>query len=201
MTTAEGPLRVDLLRLDSRTPIPCRLPVAAGCSTPATMGRGSYRGRARRGEPEPSFLVLGESYNRGWRAECDGRSLGSPHVIDGFANGWRVEPGRTPCRLTSAGRSEGGLARLRDRRARLLALLGFLLIRRRRALAATAGDGDEWTPRPDDAPWRLPLARRARRRRGGRGRFGFAFALRAGVVIGPAVALALWRGIPRRGGS
>ena len=26
----------------------------------------------------PSWLVLGQSYNRGWEATCDGRSLGAP---------------------------------------------------------------------------------------------------------------------------
>jgi hypothetical protein len=41
----------------------------------------------------PSWLVLGESYNRGWRARCNGRDLGAPSPIQGYANGWLVEPG------------------------------------------------------------------------------------------------------------
>ena len=41
----------------------------------------------------PAWLVLGESYNRGWRAACDGRDLGAPQVVDGFANGWRAPRG------------------------------------------------------------------------------------------------------------
>lgn len=34
------------------------------------------------------WLVLGQSYNRGWRAVAGGADLGVPVVIDGFANGW-----------------------------------------------------------------------------------------------------------------
>jgi hypothetical protein len=42
----------------------------------------------------PGTLVLGQSFSNGWRAYCDGRSLGQPHVVDGYANGWDVKP---PC--------------------------------------------------------------------------------------------------------
>ncbi len=38
----------------------------------------------------PFWLVLGESLNRGWHASLDGRSLGPPQLVDGFANGWLV---------------------------------------------------------------------------------------------------------------
>jgi arabinofuranan 3-O-arabinosyltransferase len=41
----------------------------------------------------PSWLVLDESYNKGWRARCNGRDLGAPKPIEGYANGWLVEPG------------------------------------------------------------------------------------------------------------
>ncbi len=41
------------------------------------------------------WLVLGESYSKGWRAWCRGpkgseQSLGEPTPIDGYANGWRI---------------------------------------------------------------------------------------------------------------
>ncbi len=40
----------------------------------------------------PFELVMGQSLNAGWVATIDGHSLGSPQLIDGFANGWRVDP-------------------------------------------------------------------------------------------------------------
>jgi arabinofuranan 3-O-arabinosyltransferase len=46
-----------------------------------------------RGANAPFWLVLGESFNEGWHAEVDGRDLGEPQLIDGMANGWKVDPG------------------------------------------------------------------------------------------------------------
>ncbi len=42
----------------------------------------------------PFYLVLGESVNAGWKAVGDGRAAasGPPVLIDGFANGWRIDP-------------------------------------------------------------------------------------------------------------
>jgi hypothetical protein len=40
----------------------------------------------------PFELVMGQSINSGWQATINGHSLGSPELIDGFANGWRVDP-------------------------------------------------------------------------------------------------------------
>src|SRR6185436_3979962 len=42
---------------------------------------------------KPFWLVLGESFNKGWHAEVNGRDLGAPRLVDGIANGWRVDPG------------------------------------------------------------------------------------------------------------
>ena len=41
---------------------------------------------------QPFWLTFGQSWNTGWEATLDGRSLGRPHLVDGFANGWRIEP-------------------------------------------------------------------------------------------------------------
>jgi arabinofuranan 3-O-arabinosyltransferase len=41
----------------------------------------------------PFWLAVGQSWNEGWRAEVDGRSLGAPQVIDGYGAGWLVDPG------------------------------------------------------------------------------------------------------------
>jgi hypothetical protein len=51
---------------------------------------------------------------------------------------------------------------------------------------------------PDDRPWRLPARRALLAGAAAALVFGFVFALRAGVVIGPAVALILWRGMSAR---
>ncbi len=41
---------------------------------------------------EPSWLVLGQSHNLGWRATMNGRTLVQPVLVDGYANGWRLPP-------------------------------------------------------------------------------------------------------------
>ena len=53
---------------------------------------------------KPFWLVLGQSYNKGWTAKLDGgASLGKQAVVDGFANGWYVDPGgRKNFRITLA---------------------------------------------------------------------------------------------------
>jgi arabinofuranan 3-O-arabinosyltransferase len=39
------------------------------------------------------WVVLGESTNAGWHATVAGKDLGTPQVVDGYANGWLVTPG------------------------------------------------------------------------------------------------------------
>jgi hypothetical protein len=42
---------------------------------------------------EPTWLVLEQSWNAGWTASADGDDLGAPVLIDGYANGWLLDPG------------------------------------------------------------------------------------------------------------
>ena len=45
------------------------------------------------GAVEPFWLVLGQSHNPGWTAQVEGRGgLGEPELVDGFANGWYIDP-------------------------------------------------------------------------------------------------------------
>ena len=40
----------------------------------------------------PTWLVLGQSLNDGWHLSADGRDLGAPILVNGYANGWRLDP-------------------------------------------------------------------------------------------------------------
>jgi arabinofuranan 3-O-arabinosyltransferase len=193
-----GVLRPLALRLRSLAPslLAHAPPAPTGRVTdPGRMGRGNYDGVTVQVD-RPSWLVLGESYDRGWRATCDGRSLGAPRVVDAFANGWRVSPGChrvsfafAPQRAVDWGYAIGALA--------CLVLLGLVALRGRRALAAPA-QGPPAPIEPDDRPWRLSARHAVLAGLAAAAVFGFAFALRAGVAIGPAVALVMWRGFSAR---
>ncbi|HUF83069.1 MAG TPA: alpha-(1-_3)-arabinofuranosyltransferase family protein, partial [Acidimicrobiia bacterium] len=41
---------------------------------------------------EPFWLAFGQGWNTGWHAFIDGRDLGTPVLVDGFANGWQIAP-------------------------------------------------------------------------------------------------------------
>jgi hypothetical protein len=190
-----GLLRPLVLGLRSPAPAPGPAPATerGAVLSAGDAGRGEHTGvRVRVGEP--SWLVLGESYSRGWRATCDGRSLGEPAVVDGFANGWRVEPGCrnvafrfAPQRAVDAGYWIGGAA--------CLALLALILFRRPPRRRGEPEPEPEPEDLPlDDAPRPWPGRAAALAGLVAGGVLGFAFALRAGVVIAPAVALILWRG-------
>jgi arabinofuranan 3-O-arabinosyltransferase len=50
---------------------------------------------------EPFWLVLGQSYSDGWAATVEGgSSLGPPTLIDGYANGWYIDPAEHGDELT-----------------------------------------------------------------------------------------------------
>jgi hypothetical protein len=180
----------------SRSP----LGVAEPDFQPLTHGRVVDAGDPGRGEregvkldvEEPSYLVLGESYNRGWRAECDGEDLGEPEPLQGYANAWRVEPGCenasfafAPNRLLPAAYVVSLLA--------CLALVALLLRTRRRSSAAA-----EVAEIHERAVGRWPLKKALAAGAVAAVVLGFVFAIRAGVVMGPAVAFILWRGIGAR---
>jgi len=50
---------------------------------------------------DPFWLVLGQSLSNGWKATVrGGESLGDPTLIDGFANGWQIDPAKTGATFT-----------------------------------------------------------------------------------------------------
>jgi arabinofuranan 3-O-arabinosyltransferase len=198
VTVAPALFRPLLVALRSRAPDPfARTAVAShrGVTDSGHQVSGSYTGVQVR-VTEPSWLVLGESFNRGWRATCNGRSLGLPMVIDGFANGWRITPSCrsvslsfAPQTFVSAGLVAGALA--------CAVLLLVLILRRPRSQPAPPptdlpADKADLSTRPLALPRALAVGALSA------AAFGFVFGLRAGVVIGPAFALILWRGIATR---
>jgi arabinofuranan 3-O-arabinosyltransferase len=156
--------------------------------------------------PKSSWLVLGESYSRGWEAWCTlqnghEQSLGRPLAIDGFANGWRAPPGCTSARFyftpqRAANASYvvsavgGGLM--------LLALGAGLALRRRKLNLVLWPDPPAWAPAPADSVRGLlwPRALAVAVVAGALG--GFLFAVRAGVVILVVTFVLLLVGITAR---
>ena len=49
---------------------------------------------------DPYWVVLGQSHNAGWHLSVDGKDLGEPTLINGFANGWRVDPATVGATVT-----------------------------------------------------------------------------------------------------
>ncbi|HEX8119877.1 MAG TPA: alpha-(1-_3)-arabinofuranosyltransferase family protein [Solirubrobacteraceae bacterium] len=189
-----GLLTVDHLRLFPSRGLPPQLGFDASLAgrvvDPGDPGRGK-RDDIRLDVREPAWLVVGESYNEGWRATCDGRDLGRPTPLQGYANGWRVEPGCrdvdvawAPNRLLLPGYIVSLLA--------CLALLALAARTPRSERAAVLG------PIPDGVATAWPLRRALLAGLAAGVVLGFVFAIRAGIVIGPAVALLLWRGVPAR---
>jgi arabinofuranan 3-O-arabinosyltransferase len=135
----------------------------------------------------PSWLVLGESYDKGWRAHCNGHDLGAPVPIEGYANGWLVDRG---CSSVDFRFAPNNTLRL----AYLISIFGipFLLVAvlRRRRPGYTSLE-----PLPDPDPVRsFDLLRAAAIAVPVALAIAFVFALRAGAVAFPIVALLLWRG-------
>lgn len=142
----------------------------------------------------PGWLVLGESISAGWKATCDGKALGAPVPMQGFANAWKVEPGCTDVDFTWAPNATLGPA-YGISLLTCLALLALLALTARQPVLA---DGPR-TPFPDADPprpwrWRRALVAGAAAALA----IGFVFALRAGVVAFPVVVLVLRFAVPAR---
>ena len=186
--------RAYLLRLSSPAPRPRTVALAPG----RVVDQGKFKRGGRDGVQlalrAPGTLVLGESYSSGWRAYCDGRSLGPPHVVDGYANGWTVKP---PCRQVHFAFAPNGRVHLLQLLSAVacLALLLFLLWRPRRRVPLGAPDLADW---PDPVPARLSASRALALGALAAVVLGFCFSLRSGVAIFAGVSLIAWLGIGPR---
>ncbi|MEO6468790.1 MAG: hypothetical protein ABIP21_06795, partial [Acidimicrobiia bacterium] len=119
----------------------------------AHRGRTSMQIRASGGR-DPFWMVLGQSFNRGWHATADGRDLGEAQLVDGFANGWRVSPHRdgspvtitlewTPQQYVKGALIASGLG--------VLACLGIIIGAARRRRRRTVADDDDVHSARDNA--------------------------------------------------
>ncbi|MDX6687194.1 MAG: arabinofuranan 3-O-arabinosyltransferase, partial [Baekduia sp.] len=91
---ATAPLRLDGVRLTSAAPVAAPVTAAGGGRVlDAGVQRPGGREGVRVQVTGPSWLVLGASYDRFWRARCDGRDLGAPKPMQGYANGWPIAAG------------------------------------------------------------------------------------------------------------
>ena len=49
---------------------------------------------------EPYWLVLGQSNNAGWHLTVGDQDLGEPTLVNGYANGWRIDPAKVGAQPT-----------------------------------------------------------------------------------------------------
>jgi hypothetical protein len=200
-----GTLRADHLRLVSRRGGNAIPALIAAEVRPGRLEFGARRGASVRVDA-PAWLVHGESYSRGWRADCDGRDLGEPVPLQGYANAWPIDaPGCADLELTFAPNAAVRAASALSLGAApvLLVLALWPVLRRRRtarraAALEAAAPPDLPDPDADPADLRRPLRTALLLGAAAGALTGFVFALRVGVLAGPAVALVLWRGIPSR---
>jgi arabinofuranan 3-O-arabinosyltransferase len=205
ITSLPGVFSVDLLRLASPAPTPVAGPASAGgrVVSPGRVGDSSVVG-VKVALTAPSWLVLGESFDAGWQATCNGRSLGAPQVVDGYANGWLAPAGCRRVAFTFG--PQGGVNKSYVVSAVACALMLLLL------LVGAFRRPTRPAPRPPDpaAPSdRDPAAigeRGARRSLPAAAALGlsvalplaYLFAIRAGAALFVLLTVVLWRGYRTR---
>lgn len=197
VTGSVAPLRLDALRLASAAPDPlARAAVVGGRVVDAGRLDGGERKDVRLDVSQPSWLVLGQSYDTNWRATCDGHDLGTPRPMQGYANAWPVAPGCRsvaftygPQRVVQAGYliSLVGCVLLL-----LVAGLGFA----RRRDSVPAPEPTELAPVP--APRPLPAGHALALALAPGIVIAVAFGLRAGAVALPVLAVVFWKGTSDR---
>ena len=113
----------------------------------------------------PSWLVLGESFDSGWRATCDGRSLGAPRVLDGYGNGWLAPAGCKQVSFQFAPQSGVNKSYVISAVAAALILLFLLVGAMRRPAPAAEGRAAACCPTCPRIPGHSPGRRCSRCRR------------------------------------
>jgi arabinofuranan 3-O-arabinosyltransferase len=136
--------------------LPRQLPEGPAATVDAN-GRVQTTGTIDGGADGAYWIVQGQSWSDGWVAEVNGETLGTPVLVDGFANGWLVaSPGEgavafsvtwTPQRVVWAALGISAVA------AVITVILGFVGVRRRRDAVHRPDAGQPDLPTPDWVPW------------------------------------------------
>ena len=196
-------MQPDQLALASPAPDPLAVPTAPSLISAGSAAQGSQTGIRLTGGA-PGWLVLGESYSPGWQAWCRDaagheRALGVAVPIDGFASGWQIGSGCVSARMAFAPQSTANAIYLFSAVALvvlILLALGLRLPRRmrigRRAQVVPATAMPAWRAPAEDGPV-LRMSLRAAVAWGivAGVLTGFVFAVRLGVVVGPATFVLL----------
>ncbi|MGZ4259475.1 MAG: alpha-(1-_3)-arabinofuranosyltransferase domain-containing protein [Solirubrobacteraceae bacterium] len=191
ITSLPGAFSVDLLRLSSPAPSPVVPPVSGGrVVDPGHIGQSSVTG-VQVALNGPSWLVLGESFDSGWRASCDGRSLGAPRVLDGYGNGWLAPAGCKRVSFEFAPQSGVNKSYVISAVAAALILL-FLLVGAMRRPTPAAEAARRLLPDVPAHP--RPLARAAALALPAAIVLGYVFSIRAGIGLLLVLTFVLWRG-------
>lgn len=84
LTSDAGGAALPLADLPSTVPAP-------PATTVERTGNVDYHATVPSAE-RPFWFVVGQSWSTGWKATANGHDLGPPTVINGYANGWYVDP-------------------------------------------------------------------------------------------------------------
>jgi arabinofuranan 3-O-arabinosyltransferase len=207
---AGGALEPTHIALFAPAPVPLAQPPLPGTAIATGNADSGVPNRVALHLHRPAWLVLGDSYSRGWKASCTERSgnkrdLGPPVPINGYANGWPVGPtcrqaqfAFAPQRLVNAGYAVSGAACL----IMLLVLVAYAWLRR------TVGEPQRVLPRGrqatsmvDSLPDRLRRARWPTALIAGAATaaaFAFVAGYRAAAAFGIATTVLLLVGIRAR---
>jgi arabinofuranan 3-O-arabinosyltransferase len=108
-----------------------------------------------RSDGKPFWLVLGQSHSDGWEAHADGEDLGTPALVDGYANAWRVTPdhaGPVTIRLSWTPQRTVWIG-LAVSAATVVLCLVVLLVARRRRRRADAVEPVAFAAASPPRPW------------------------------------------------
>jgi arabinofuranan 3-O-arabinosyltransferase len=142
---------------------------------------------------------MGQSWSNGWKAEVDGVDLGPPTLIDGYANGWYVDPavvGTGPLAFTISWTPQRLVwVFIGVSAAAMVACLALMLLAGRRPRPLRTLAPDALRPVRPQLGWPWPLDRRPvpdARRPG----LAVALALGAGFLVAVGLNVANQWGFP-----